>query len=177
MVTIFLGKTPLPLPYLKSPMKQIATQLFKKAVKRQKTPGTSLSLLQNQKLPKDLSWAKTSPNIAGAYARFAKVIQDIEKTYVPLQTKEIIIKYLNQWDPQNPQSQSNWIKEETTEKDSKITTATTIAILTIDSPYRITKETINIFQKHYPNQNHLLAITSWASFTKAKKIGTLLNKK
>lgn len=176
MVTIFLGKTPLPIPFLRSPMKQIATQLFKKAVKRQKTPGSSLSLLPNQKIPEDLSWIKTSPTVAGAYARFANAIQNIEETYVPIKTKEKILQYMKQWNPKNPQSQSNTINKETIKMDPKIKTATTLALLTIDNPYRITKETINNLKKHYPNQNHLLAITSWASFKKATKIATWLCK-
>jgi hypothetical protein len=53
----------------------------------------------------------------------------------------------------------------------EIKLATTLALLTIFSPYKITKETINQFRNYYPLQQQLLGITAWASFTRARKFG------
>ena len=176
LVTIYLGKTPLPLPILRTPMKRVASRLFRKAVKRLKTPGTSLSLLPEKSLPKDLTWAKDSPHVAGAYARFAAVVKDIEKTYVPVLARKTITQYIGEWNPDTQQNEIQWIKETTAKMDSLENNATILAFLTINHPHRIDKKLINSFQRHCSQKNQLLAITVWASFIKATKIGTWLAK-
>ena len=178
MVTIFLGNSPIPVPFFKSQMKYVASNiLFKKAVKRPKTSGTALPLLPSKELPADFSWAKDSPNVSGAYARLAEVIKDLEKTFVPKQTQETIKQYLNDWKPQSSGFGLEWLNEETLNMEVQSKTATTLALLTILSPYRITKEFIDNFRSAFPQQNQLLGIAAWASFTKARKIGTWLNDK
>ncbi len=176
LVTIYLGKTPLPLPILRTPMKRIASRLFKKAVNRLKKPGTSLYLLPEGSLPEDLTWAEDSPHVADAYARFAAVIEDIEKTYVPMITRKTINQHIDEWSPDAQQNEIQWIREKTAKMDSLAKIATALALLTINDPYRIDKKTINRFQRHCSQKNQLLAITAWASFIKATKIGTWLAK-
>ena len=177
LVTIYLGETPLPLPILRAPMKKIASRLFKKAVSRPKKPGTSLFLLPERNLPKDLSWANNSPSVAGAYARLAAVIKNIEKTHIPVTTRKTITKHIEEWSPNPRQKKTEWIAEATEKLDSPSKIATKLAYLTINQPHRIKKETINSFQEQFSQKNQLLAITAWASFMKAKKIGTWLTKK
>jgi AhpD family alkylhydroperoxidase len=174
LVTIFLGKTPLPLPFLKNQMKQIATQLFKKAVKKQKKSGLSLSLLPIPKLPKEYLWAKASANISEAYSKFTNQIKEIEKKYIISQTKETISNYIKNWNPQTLPSNLEWIEINTKTLHPKIKASTSLALLTIEAPHKITKNNINSFQKYYPDQRQLLAIIAWASFTKAIKIGSWL---
>ena len=176
LVTVYLGKTPLPLPVLKTPMKKIASRLFKKAVNRQKTPGTSLSLLPERNLPTSFTWAKGDPNVAGAYARFAAVIKNMEKTYVPLLTRKTITQHVKEWPRNKQQNKIQWMKEKTAKMDSLAEIATKLALLIINQPYRINEEIINSFQNSSSQKNQLLAITTWASFTKATKIGTWLTK-
>ena len=175
MVTIFLDNSPIPVPFFKAQMKQLASHIFKKAVNRSKSPGTSLTLLPNRKLPKDLSWSKESPNIAGAYARFAGVIKDLEKTVVPKQTQQTVNQYTNEWSTKSQEFGSEWLEEATIKMDPQSKIATTIALLTVFTPYKMTKETINNFRRFFPQQNQLLGITAWASFTKARRIGNWLN--
>jgi len=174
LVTIFLGKSPTP-PLFQSSNETNSSHLFTKAVNRPKTPGTSLILLPNKKLPKDLFWAKDAPNISGAYARFADVIECLEKTVVPKQTRETINQYITEWNPKTSGFGLKWLKEATINMEAQSKIATTIALLVVFAPYQITKETINNFRRFFPQQNQLLGIAAWASFTRARKIGKLLN--
>ena len=175
MVTIFLGNSPLPVPFFKAQMKQIASRLFKKAVNRPKITGTSLTLLPNRELPKDLSWAKKSPHIAGAYARLAGAIKDLEKTVVPKQTQQTVKQFTTEWSTETQDIGSEWLKQATIKMNPQNKVATTLALLTAFAPYKMTKETINNFRRFFPQQNQLLGITAWASFTKARRIGDWLN--
>lgn len=174
LVTIFLDDSPIPFPFLKSQMKQLASHLFKKAVNRRKKPGNSLALLPNRKLLKDFSWAKPSQNIAGAYSRFAGVIEDIEKAVVPKQTQEIVDQYLDEWSTGPREFGFEWIREATKKVDPQVKIATIIALLTVFSPHRLTKEIVDNFRRFFPQQNQLLGITAWASFTKTRRIGNWL---
>ena len=176
LVTIFLGKTPLTLPFLKPQMTQIASRLFKKAVNKPKTPGTSLNLLPDRKLPNDLSWAKTSPHVAGSYARFAGVIKDIEESLIPESTRKIVFGYLSENALKQLNFSSERIKEAATQLDPKSRIAATIALLTPISPHQINRAMINDFHKTFPSQTQLLGLTTWASFTRARIIGKWLNK-
>ena len=177
LVSIFLGSSPIPIPFFKTQMKQVASHLFRKAVRRSKKPGTSLTLLPTTKLPKDLSWTKESPNVSGAYARFAGIINDLEETIVPKQTQQTVIQHIDNWSGNTKMLGTDWLEEATIKMKIELKLATTIALLTIFSPYRITKEIIGQFRKYYPLQEQLLGITAWASFTRARKIGLNLNKK
>ena len=120
-------------------------------------------------------WANASSNIADAYARFAGVIDEIEKTVVPKQTQETITQYISEGLTKKSEFGPKWHKEATKEMDPQSRTATTLALLTIFAPYQITRDTINDFRMYFPQQNQLLGVISWASFTKARKIGKLLN--
>ena len=178
MVKIFLGDSPIPVPFFKSQMKYVASNLlFKKAVKLPKISGTSLTPLPPRELPADFSWAKESPNIAGAYARLAGVIKDMEKTFVPKQTQLTITKHLNEWSPETKKFGVEWLEEATAKMTSQLKISTTIALLTIFAPYKITKKIINNFCRFFPQQNQLLGIIAWASFTKARRIGNYLKDK
>jgi len=174
LVSIFLGSSPIPIPFFKTQMKKVASQLFKKAVKRPKKPGASLNLLPFTKLPKDLSWTKESPNISGAYARLSGIIDDLRETTVPKQTQHTVIQYIDNWFGRTPKLDTELLREATKKMKSEIRIATTLALLTVFSPYRITKEIIYQFRRYYPYQQQLLGIIAWASFTRARKIGLYL---
>lgn len=176
MVTLFLGNSPLPVPFFKNQMKPIASRLFKKAVNRQKTPGTSLTLLPSRNVSVDLSWAKKSPNIYKAFSRLAGVISDIEKSVVPKQTLQSVKKHLKEWPEKSQEVGSDRMSKITNKIDSQSNAATAIALMTIFTPYKITNQLIKDFRKYFPDQNQLLEITAWASFKRAIKIGSSLNK-
>jgi AhpD family alkylhydroperoxidase len=172
LVNIFLGNSPLPIPIFKTQMKKVAAHfLFKKAVNRSKKAGISLSLLPKSKLPEDLLWTKESSIISGAYGRLAGIIKEFEESIVPKQTQQLVSQYLNNWPRNGPKLKTNWLEEATIKMKPEIKLATKLALLTIFSPFRITKELINNFRSYYPTQEQLLGITAWASFTRARNIG------
>lgn len=171
LVTIFLGNTPLPFPFFKSQLKPIASRLFKKAVNSPKLDGDSLILLPKAELPEDLSWTKASNNVSGAYARFSEVIIELEKTIIPIQTKNIVYQSIDNWPKVTKKFGTDWLEELTHPLKGEFKIAATIALLTIYSPYKITQEIIKDFKHFFPNQKQLLGITAWASFLRAKKIG------
>jgi hypothetical protein len=171
LVTIFLGNSPLPMPFFKSQMKPIASRLFKRAVNSPKVPGDSLGLLPAAKLPEDLSWAKESHNVSGAYARFAEAFIALEKTIIPKQTRYIVKQYIDNWPGETQKLETEKIEEKTFSLKPNLNIVTTIALLTIFSPYKITQKIVKEFRNFFPLKQQLLGITAWASFMRARRIG------
>jgi AhpD family alkylhydroperoxidase len=171
LATIFLGNSPLPIPFFKSQMKPIVSRLFKKAVNSPKLPGDSLALLPAAKLPEDLSWAKESYNVSEAYARFAEAFSKLEKTVIPKQTQQIVNQYLDNWPGETQKFGTERLEEITFHLKPEFKIATSIALMTIFSPYKITQKIIKEFRNFFPLQEQLLGIAAWASFTRARKIG------
>ena len=83
---------------------------------------------------------------------------------------------MEEWPQKKQQNKIQLIKEKTAKMDSLAEIATKLALLIINQPHRINEEIINSFQNSSSQKNQLLAITTWASFTKATKIGTWLTK-
>ena len=79
MVSALLRETPLPSnrSWLKNTLKLMAGLFFSRAARRHKSLGDSLKFLPEADLPADLNWAKPNPTIAGAFARFAAVIEEV----------------------------------------------------------------------------------------------------
>ena len=176
LVTIFLGNSPLPIPYLKTPMKIIASRLFKKAVNRSKNPGASLILLPEKELPNDLFWAKNSPNVSGAFARFAGVIEELEKEFVPKKTQNIVKESLLNWNGESRYLEISSYDDDLQSSDSGHRFATKLALFSIFSPYKIDQRMINNYQRFFPQPTQLLGLVAWASFSKASRIGKWLMK-
>ena len=95
MVNIFLDDSPIPVPsflkWLKAPLGRLAGSLFgKRILGLSVEPGDSLSFLPNAPLPDEFSWAKSNTTVAGAFARFAAVIEEAGKTVVPIRVRELV---------------------------------------------------------------------------------------
>jgi hypothetical protein len=76
MVSVLLSETPLPLSHrwVRGPLKRVAGWFFAPAIRRAKALGASLEFLLEEELPADLAWAERAPNVAGAFAGFAAVV-------------------------------------------------------------------------------------------------------
>ena len=85
MANVLLSETPLPSNnrWLKGTFRRVAGWFFSRAVHRSKLLGASLGFLPETELPSDLAWAKRSPNIAGAFARFSAAIDEAGRAVVP----------------------------------------------------------------------------------------------
>ena len=78
MVSAVLSETFLPrFPWLKESMKRMLGWAYAGSARTVYPPGSSLALLPEAELPSDLSWARATPHIAAAFARFAAVIERV----------------------------------------------------------------------------------------------------
>ena len=177
MASVLLSKTPLPSnhPLLKGFFKRMAGWFFSRAIHRSKPLGASLELLPESELPADLAWAKTSTNIAGAFARFAAVVDRAGRDFIPEDVRDCVMKYVRAWDGKDPRLGRHWVEETINGLDEKSKDIGRLVLLTALAPYQVDEGVVNAFTTHIIGDDRLLGALAWGSFTAARRIGTWLH--
>ena len=177
MASVLLSETPLPSnhPLLKGFFKRMAGWFFSRSVHRSKPLGASLELLAESELPADLVWAKRSPNIAGAFARFTAVIDKAGRPVVPEDVRDCVAKHVQAWDGRDPGLGRQWVEEAINGLDDKSKDIGRLVLLTALAPYQVDEGVVKAFTAHLVKDEKLLGALAWGSFTAARKIGTWLH--
>jgi AhpD family alkylhydroperoxidase len=177
MVLVLLSETPLPSNHrlLKGFFKKMAGFFFSRAVHRSKLLGRSLKLLPESKLPADLTWAKRSPNIAGAFARFAAVIDRAGQNFIPKEVRDCVEEQVQAWQGKEPGLGRHWVEEAMSGLDNKSKDITRLILLTALAPYQVDKDVVNAFTTHIAGDDKLIGALAWGSFTSSRRIGTWLH--
>jgi hypothetical protein len=176
MVTILLGPSPLPftsgLP--KKVSMQMAAWFFGGAIRRPKEQGASLDLLAEAPLPDDLSWAKPSAPIAGAFARFAQAVERSGALALSAEVRRTVSDAVGKWNGSDPGMQNGWCEEVISPLGVEDKTAGRLALLTALAPYRVDESTVHAFSASFPGDSRLLSALAWSSFTAARRVGSWL---
>lgn len=177
MVKVLLGESPLPSnkSWLRNFLKQIASRMFSSTLNRPKIIGESLRFLPKADLPNDLRWAKSASNIAAAYASFASAIEKIGNNVLPPAVLAYIQEEVDVWHGQTSELSLAWSEDEISKLDPDTQAAADLALLTAIAPHEIDKTVVLAFKKHFPQDDKLVGVISWASFTAARKISTWIN--
>jgi hypothetical protein len=143
MASVLLSEAPLPSNqrWLRRPLKRMAAWYFSRAVQRSKLPGASLGLLPEAELPADLAWAEMAPNIAGAFARFAAVV---DKAGVDLLSEEVracVSEQVQTWSGEDPGLSQNWVEQAITGFDEASRAMARLLLLAALAPYQIDEGT------------------------------------
>ena len=176
MASVLLGDTPLPSnhPLLKGFFKRMAAWFFSKAIRRSKPSGTSLELLPASELPADFDWAKSSPNIAGAFARFAAVVNRAGREFIPQDVRDCVVEQVQAWDGKDPKLGRHWVEEAMNGLDEESKDIGRLVLLTALAPYQVDDSIVHAFVTHINEDKKLLGALAWGSFTAARRIGTWL---
>jgi len=177
MANVLLSETPLPSnhPLLKGFFKRMAGWFFSRAIHRLKPLGASLELLPKTELPADLAWANTSPNIAGAFARFAAEIDRAGRDSIPEDVRDFVVKHVQAWDGKDPGLGRHWVEEAINGLNDKSKDIGRLVLLTALAPYQVDERGVNAFSTHIIGDDRLLGALAWGSFTAARRIGTWLH--
>ncbi len=177
MVTILLGASPLPFTsgVQKKVSMHLAAWFFGGAIRRHKVPGASLELLPEAPLPDDLSWAKPSPPVAGAFARFAQAVETTGAQALSAEVRAVVNHALQNWDGTEPDDINNFCREATAGlRGESEKCAGKLALLTAFAPYRVDETVVHPFSASSPGDEKLISALAWSSFAAARKIGSWL---
>ena len=176
MVSVLLSETPLPSnrPCLKRPLKRLATVIFSRAVRRSISAGESLKFLSEAYLPADLVWGKPVPTVAGAYARFSAVVDDVGGYGLSAEVRVRVQENIQDWKGEDFGLSRSWVEQKLRGLNETSRVAGRLALLTAFAPYQIDDRVVLAFRTHFPEDEKLLGALAWASFTAARKIGSWL---
>ena len=176
MASVLLSDTPLPSnhPLLKGFLKRMAGWFFSKAIRRSKPIGASLELLPASQLPADFDWARTSPNIAGAFARFAAVVNRAGIEIIPQDVRDCVVEQVQAWDGKDPKLGRHWVEEAMNGLNEKSKDIGRLVLLTALAPYQVDEGVVKAFTARITGDDRLIGALAWGSFTAVRRIGTWL---
>lgn len=175
MVNVFLGETLLPLPQvLKTPTHRLYAALEGQRVVTSLRAGASLRLLPDAPLPDDLAWAAGSPAVAGAFARFARVVDEAGSAALPDAVRTLVYERIHAWDGHPVSLGRHWVEDAIGPLAPAQRASARLALLSALASYQVDQSVIDQFRAAHPTDTELIAVTAWASFTAARRAGEWL---
>src|SRR5262245_12141051 len=172
MVNVFLGDTLLPLPSaLKGVTGRLLGAMAGKEMVRRLEQGHSLKFIPQAQLPDDLSWAAENPAVAGAFAGFAKVVEEAGSAVLPEGVRALVSERVQAWNGEAIGLSRRWVEDAVVDLKEAHRAAARLTLLTALASYQVDTSIVEAFQSQYPEDAHLIAATAWASFTAARRAG------
>jgi AhpD family alkylhydroperoxidase len=174
MVNVFLRESPFP-PSLpgaaRGGLLRLLVKILGPTTRRFREPGGSLDLLPAAPLPRDLAWASGAPNVAGAFARAAAVIDAAGERSVPVAVRELVHGALAEWTGEPPGLGLAWVGDAVSGLPAADRSAGRLALLTAFASYQIGPSVVDAFRRDHPGDRALIELTSWASMAAARQVG------
>jgi hypothetical protein len=176
MVHVFLGDNLVPLP---SGFRSIARRIYgatfaRSMVRRGGEPGASLDLLPDAPLPSDLRWAESNPIIAGAWARFAAVVDEAGQRVLPEPVRALLLTRLAQWKGEDPGMSAASVEDTVASLDETHRPAARFVLLVALASYRVDDRSVEAFRAATPGDRDLVEAAAWAALQAARRIGSWL---
>ncbi len=169
-VTVLLGSSPLPIATgaLKPALRRGAGVWFGRAMRR--AGGTAPPLLPDAALPDDLAWARTSPPVADALARFAAAV-DVEGARVlsPV-IRDAVAARLRDWRGEDVGLGRHWAEPALAGVGDADRPALRLALLTALAPHQVDGDVVTAFRGRSPDDADLVAALAWSSLTAARRV-------
>ncbi|GIH94906.1 carboxymuconolactone decarboxylase family protein [Planobispora siamensis] len=196
MVNVFLGDSPLPSnvpPGARGPAMRLLGLLMRPAARRPVATGESRTLLPVAPLPADLSWARGTPYLEGAFARAAAAVEEGGRRSVPGPVRELVAATLADWDGRPVGLGRGWAAEAASALPPAQRPAGRLALLTALASYQVDGEVVGEFlraesrervlrpgsgeraSRAEPGQRALVELTAWASLAAARRVGAWLS--
>ena len=177
MVNIFLAESPLP-PAVPAVARRGALRALGRftshAARATHQPGASLDLLPAAPLPPDLWWAADNQPVADAFARASAAIEAAGRQHVPASVQAVLRSRLAGWDGQPLGLSRSWVQDEVLALPAAEQAAGRLALLTAFASFQVDQPVIDAFRREQPGDEALVALTSWASMTAAREVGSWL---
>jgi AhpD family alkylhydroperoxidase len=173
MVNILLVRTNLPRnPLVKGAMKRTFGWLYTRSARKTHPAGAALALLPAAPLPTDLAWAESAPNVAGAFARFAAVLEEAGPVVLSPEVRALVHRHLQVWRGEDPGLSRKWVEQALGGLDPDAQTEGRLALLAAFATHQVDKGVIEAFRALHPTDGDLVGALAWSSFAAARRIGT-----
>jgi AhpD family alkylhydroperoxidase len=177
MAHVFLPESAYPLPsavyWAKGWVRKLAAGRFRALVSARRASGESLALLEPAELPADLPWARGNPYVAGAFARFAAVVEEAVQDALHESVRDRVVERLAAWEGTDP-GFGGLGEEELAGIPGEERAAGRLALLTAFASYRVDGAVVAAYRTRRPADSQLLGAVSWVSYVAARQVGQWL---
>lgn len=174
VVNIFLEESPMPFKVPRAVKRFVGTRMTSRVVSVIGEPGESLHLLPESALPTDMSWAATNPAVAGGFARLAGAVERAGESALPEPTRNLLLALLQDWRGEDMGLSRGWVENAIETIAPEDRPAARLALLAAFASHQVDDGVIQSCRANGVNDQALIAIVSWASFSAARKVGTWL---
>jgi len=175
-VEVFQGHGPMPLG--PAPLRGVTMKLLgrvaARALRRGREPGRTLSLLPEHQLPDDLGWARRSPAVASAMARFAAAVERAGEEALSEPERGTVTAAVAAWDGTDPPLHGDWLERALRGLEPDAGSKARLAVLAALAPYRIDAAVVQSFKQVRPGDRDLVGAVAWSALTAARRIASWL---
>jgi hypothetical protein len=160
--------------WLKTILQKFAGVFFTRFTRQHIPQGETLALLSASPLLLDFAWANSSPAIAGAFARFAAVIENAGQRTLPIEVRQVVQHYVNEWQGADPGISRQWVEKVIQPLESHHKPLAKLVLLAAIAPHQVEDTIIAAFRSVKPDDQALIDAVAWGSFSAAHRIGSWL---
>jgi AhpD family alkylhydroperoxidase len=186
VVNVFLDKSPIPVPPLlrwtKRLLRQVAVETLGKRIARIAVlPGDSLRLLSVSELPRDLRWTQSNGLVSEAFARTARVMDEIGLTVVPAGVRTLVTAHLGRWNGEHPGLDRSWAVKAVGSLEESERPLATLLLLTALASYQVDDRIVAAARATVRDEalsdSHLIGAVAWAAFSAARVVGAWMSER
>jgi AhpD family alkylhydroperoxidase len=172
-VSVFCGDSPLPGDgrVMRGALLRIAGVRFRRFARARPVAGESLGLLPEAELPEDFAWARSSPVIADAWARFAAAVERAGEHVLAPAVRQRVLERLDTWQGEPMPLGEAWLAASLQDLEPELLPAVRLALLSALAPYRIEESTAAAFGG---SDADLVSAVCWSAFAAARRTTTWL---
>jgi AhpD family alkylhydroperoxidase len=174
LVALFLAPSPLPFesPRLKRFARRALRPVLRGPLARRLAAGASLDFLPAAALPADLAWSTSHPTLADALARAAAGFESAGTAHLPSAVRTLVASRIETWRGENPGLGRHWCEEAVATLPADERPRARLALLAAFAPYQVDDDVIADVRRGGADDDTLVALAAWASFTAARRIAS-----
>jgi len=178
---VVMDGSPVQAPFGLQPLKAIALWLFAGELRPTRNltlePGRALALLPPAELPDDMQWAAGNPRIADAMARYARVVEHEGAKVIPSNVQQVIRDSLTAWQGEEMPLDPGWADADVAGLSTADRVIAKLAIVLAKAPYRVTEGMVAELTVGGEDEERLVRILAWSSFTAARRVAQLIDRR
>ncbi|MEU8264652.1 carboxymuconolactone decarboxylase family protein [Micromonospora sp. NPDC048999] len=175
MVNIFLDASPLPSAApaaVQSGLRRLLRTVMRHTGRVERAPGIAQRRLPEAALPADLDWARGCAPVADAFARASAAIEAAGARALAPEVRDRVAAEVSRWDGRPPGPNRSWTRAVVADLPAAQQPVGQLALLAALASYQVGEPVIDEARRAGLDDRGLIAVTSWASLTAARQIGT-----
>ncbi len=175
---VVMDDSPVPAPFGLRTVKAWALRMFGRELEVTRrvplVPGRALGLLPPAELPDDLQWAEPNPRVADAIARWTAAVEREGAKVIPVRVREVVNANLAGWRGEQMPLDGSWIDAAIEGLTGEERAIARLAIVIARASYRVTDRMVTDVMGEARDEQRLIRILAWSSFTAARHFARLV---